>query len=279
MIANKVMADKIKIMFLGDIVGKPGRIAVKKYLSDPQNRADFIIANAENASHGFGLTKKNYNELLSYGIDCFTSGNHIWDKREIFKYIQSADKLIRPVNYPENTPGAGYGIFDKQSFKVGVINVLGRTFMNLIDSPWDVVERAIDKIKQETPIIIIDIHAEATAEKICIGKYFAKKGVSGIFGTHTHVQTADEEIFESCCGYITDAGFCGDANGVIGMDYEVSVKRLISSIPDRLDVADSGYSIVNGVVITVDVLTGKTEKIERINKRINIKEENDIMKG
>lgn len=276
-----MITKKIKIMFLGDIVGKPGRLAVQRFLSalGDDNKPDYIIANAENASHGFGLTLKNYNELLSYGIDSFTSGNHIWDKREIFQYIKDADKLVRPINYPDGTAGVGYRVYEKSGFKIGVINVLGRTFMGLIESPWKLLEDAINKIKEETPIIIIDVHAEASAEKICMGKYFAKMGVSAVFGTHTHVQTADECIYEGCCGYITDAGFCGDINGVIGMDYEVSVKRLITSIPERLDVCNSGETQINGVVITVDVLSGKTVSIERIKEVINISEENMIMKG
>lgn len=271
--------DKLKIMFLGDIVGKPGRTAVKKYVADlKNNKPDFIIANAENASHGFGLTQKNYNELLSYGINCFTSGNHIWDKREIFQYIDEADKLIRPINYPKGTHGCGYRIFETEKCKIGVINVLGRTFMGLIESPWEMITQAVEEIKKETPVIIIDIHAEATAEKICMAKYYAKQGVSAIFGTHTHVQTADERIYEDCCAYITDAGFCGDINGVIGMEYEASVNRMLTAIPERLDVADSGTSQINGVIVTVDVLTGKSESIERINEEI-ISEENNIMKG
>ena len=271
--------NTIKIMFLGDIVGKSGRLAVKNYVASLIEKPDFIIANAENASHGFGLTNKNYNELLSYGIDCFTSGNHIWDKREIFQYIDTADKLIRPINYPKGTHGRGYGIFETSKGKVGVINVLGRTFMGLVDSPWEMLSCAIEEIKKITPIVVIDIHAEATAEKISMAKYFALQGVSGIFGTHTHVQTADERIYENHCAYITDAGFCGDTNGVIGMEYETSVQRLITSIPERLEVADSGEYQINGVVITVDVLTGKAQSIKRINEKIIISEENTIMKG
>ncbi len=264
------MSDsKIKIMFLGDIVGKTGRLAVKKYIENikEDNKPDFIIANAENASHGFGLTQKNYNELISYGINAFTSGNHIWDKRDIFQYIKEADKLIRPINYPKGTHGEGYRIFETPKCKIGVINVLGRTFMGLIDSPWEILTETIEKIKKETPVIIIDIHAEATAEKICMAKYYAKLGVSGIFGTHTHVQTADERIYEDCCAYITDAGFCGDMDGVIGMEYEASVNRLLTSIPERLDVAASGNSQVNGVIVTIDCFTGKAEAIERINEK------------
>ena len=275
------MTNKITIMFLGDIVGKAGRHAVRDYiasLKEKGSKPEFIIANVENASHGFGLTQKNYNELLEYGIDAFTSGNHIWDKREIFNYIDEADKLIRPINYPKGTHGVGYRIFETEQGKIGVINVLGRTFMGLIDSPWEILNQAIEEIKKETPVVIIDIHAEATAEKICMAKYYAKMGVSCIFGTHTHVQTADETILEESCAYITDVGFCGDRNGVIGMEYESSVNRLITNIPDRLDVANSGESEVNGVIVTVDVLTGKSESIERINVN-NISEENMIMKG
>lgn len=261
-------------MFLGDIAGKPGRLAIKKYLDSLQiDKPDFIIANAENASHGFGLTRKNYEELLSYGIDCFTSGNHIWDKREIFQYINEADRLIRPINYPENTPGKGFTIIEKNNIKIGIINVLGRTFMQPFDSPWDMTAKAINEIKEITPLVFMDIHAEATAEKICIAKYFAKMGVTGIFGTHTHVQTADERIYEGCCAYITDAGFCGDFEGVIGMDYEASVNRLITLIPDRLDVANSGICQINGVIVTADIFEGKALNIERINEKIILNEE------
>ncbi len=274
------MKNKIKIMFFGDIVGKPGRNAVRRYIAGlGSDMPDFIIANVENASHGFGLTQKNYDELLSYGIDCFTSGNHIWDKREIFQYIDEADKLIRPINYPPNTKGAGYRVIEKNEIKIGVINVLGRTFMNMFESPWAFIEEAAQEIRKETNIIIMDIHAEATAEKICMAKYYAKQGFTGIFGTHTHVQTADEQIYEGCCAYITDAGFCGGTNGVIGMCYEASINRLMTAIPDRLDVTSSDENQVNGVLITVDVNTGAAEAIERINEKINVSEENIIMKG
>ena len=151
--------------------------------------------------------------------------------------------------------------------------------MGLYESPWHLLNEAIEEIKKETPIIIVDMHAEATAEKICIGKYCAKLGVSAFLGTHTHVQTADEQIFENCCAYITDAGFCGDVNGVIGMDYETSIGRLMSAIPDRLEVAYSGSSQVNGVILTVDISNGCAESIKRISEKIDISEGNTIMKG
>lgn len=261
------MTNKVNILFLGDIVGRAGRLVVQNYIANLSdlNRPDFIIANAENASHGFGLTEKNHNELISFGINCLTSGNHIWDKKEIFKYIDSSEHLIRPVNYPENTPGVGSRIFELTNCKIGVINILGRTFMNPIDSPWTTIKAEIEKIKEITPVIIVDFHAEASAEKICFGKYCADLGVSAVIGTHTHVQTADEKIINSTAAYITDVGFCGDANSVIGMDYETSLKRLVTSLPERFEVADTKESQLNGVNITVDFNTGCALNIERIN--------------
>ena len=207
----------LKILFFGDIVGKPGRNAVKFYLENlpEEEKPDFVIANVENASHGFGLTEKNYNELSSYGIDCMTSGNHIWDKKDIFNYIDTAGKLLRPLNYPQGVQGKGSAIFECGNYKIGVVNFLGRVFMNLVDDPFKIAEEEIKKLKEITPVVIVDFHAEATAEKICFAKYCAELGVSAFFGTHTHVQTADEKILNGM-GYITDAGFCGTIDSVIG---------------------------------------------------------------
>lgn len=272
------MTSKVNILFLGDIVGRAGRLVVQNYIANlsGSDKPDFIIANAENASHGFGLTEKNHNELVSFGINCLTSGNHIWDKKEIFKYIDSSECLIRPVNYPENTPGVGSRIFEFNNCKIGVINILGRTFMNPIDSPWTVIKTEIEKIKEITPVIIVDFHAEASAEKICFGKYCSDLGVSAVIGTHTHVQTADEKIINDKTAYITDAGFCGDTNGVIGMDYETSLRRLITSLPERFEVADTKELQLNGVNITVDSNTGCALKIERINYAKNFRD-NEIL--
>ena len=158
-------AKVIKVIFFGDVVGKPGRFAVRDYLAENSQKYDFVIANIENASHGFGLTEKNYNDFKTYGVNCMTCGNHIWDKKDIYTYIDSADCLLRPINYPKGTRGVGSRIFDMGSFKIGVINVLGRVFMNLVDSPWERVKEEIQRIKEITPVIVIDLHAEATAEK------------------------------------------------------------------------------------------------------------------
>lgn len=270
------MTNKIiKVIFFGDIVGKPGRFAVRDFLQkdDTFKNYDFIVANIENASHGFGLTEKNYKDFIEYGINAMTCGNHIWDKRDIYNYIDSADKLLRPVNYPQGTKGVGSRIFDMGDFKIGVINVLGRVFMNLVDSPWLIVKEEIERIKQITPIVVIDFHAEATAEKICFGKYCSELGASAFWGTHTHVQTADESIINGM-GYITDAGFCGASDGVIGMDYQTSLSRFLTAIPERYEVAKGETTQVNAVEVHIDSSSGKALSIKRIFcSRNNLEEE------
>ena len=213
--------DTLKILFFGDITGRLGRNAVKSFLASKENDADFVIANIENASHGFGLTKKNYLDLSASGINCFTSGNHIWDKKDIYEYINESENLVRPINYPIGTPGRGSQIFELNGAKLAVINVLGRVFMPPMDSPWQIVVDEINNLKkQNVEHIFIDFHAEATAEKICFAKYLAKEFnneenslIKGFFGTHTHVQTADEQIINGMA-YITDAGFCGKARAL-----------------------------------------------------------------
>jgi metallophosphoesterase (TIGR00282 family) len=259
------MPKQIKIVFFGDIVGKLGRKAAGECLLDMrsgENAPDFAIANAENASHGFGLTEKNYNELINDGFDCLTSGNHIWDKKDIFQYIKKADKLVRPINYPSKTQGVGSRVFEKDGVKIAVINVLGRVFMHPCDSPWDIVKKEVRKLKKITPIIIIDFHAEATAEKVCFARYCSELGVSAIFGTHTHVQTADERLINNTA-YITDAGFCGVSDSVIGMDYKTSLKRLATGLPERYEIPTSKDVQVNAVEVIIDSEDGKALGIKR----------------
>lgn len=274
----------VRILFFGDLVGRPGRFAVRDFLSeiripneleaDSNNIYDnnsrlafppsFIIANVENASHGFGLTEKNYKEISEYSVDCMTSGNHIWDKKEIFNYIDNADKLIRPFNYPAETPGVGSRIFEiENGIKIGVINALGRVFMSPVESPWSNVIQEIKRIKEITPIVILDFHAEATAEKICFAKYCSQFGLSAFVGTHTHVQTADEQIINNT-GYITDVGFCGSVQSVIGMEYSTSLNRFTTVIPERYEVADGNVVQVNAVEIEINPSNGHTVAIRRI---------------
>lgn len=266
----------LKLIFFGDIVGKPGRYAVRDFLAEHKGNYDFVIANVENASHGFGLTEKNYNDFKEFGINCMTCGNHIWDKKDIYNYIDESDCLIRPINYPKGTKGTGSRIFDFGEYKIGVINVMGRVFMNLIDSPWDIVEEEIKRIKDITPIVIIDFHAEATAEKICFGRFCAELGASAFFGTHTHVQTADEDI-KNTMAYITDAGFCGASDGVIGMDYSSSLTRFLTGIPERYEVAEGKTVQINAVEVEVDRLSGQALTIKRIFLKTGNKKEE--MKG
>ncbi len=266
--------ENLKILFFGDLVGKPGRFAVRNFLSENFNGIEntlsvpsthsFIIANVENASHGFGLTEKNYNDLCEYGVDCMTSGNHIWDKKEIFNYIDKADKLVRPFNYPANTPGSGSRIFEiGNGIKIGIINLLGRVFMSPVESQWDKAVEEIKRLKEITPVVIVDFHAEATAEKICFGRLCSELGVSAFFGTHTHVQTADEQVMNNM-GYITDAGFCGTADSVIGMDYKTSLNRFTTVVPERYDVADGNVVQINAVEVEVNPTNGHTVAIKRI---------------
>lgn len=266
--------ENIKLIFLGDITGRQGRNAVMSYIKSLQVKPDFIIANIENASHGFGLTKKNYEELTDAGIDCFTSGNHIWDKKDIYEYIDEALNLVRPINYPDGTRGCGVRIFEIKGQKLAVINALGRVFMPPIDSPWQVVTDKIKTLINEgVEHIIIDFHAEATAEKICFSKYLAHTFntnenaiIKGFFGTHTHVQTADEKIYTGMA-YITDAGFCGAVESVIGMEYETSLRRLSTSLPERYEIAESPLTQINGVEVLFD--RTKSTQIKRINLTVD----------
>ena len=271
----QITEDNKKIIFLGDITGRHGRIAVKSYLQSLKKGyttdtfTPFVIANIENASHGFGLTKKNYDDLSTV-INCMTSGNHIWDKKDIYEYINEAENLIRPINYPEGTPGKGSCVFEINGEKFAVINALGRVFMPPVDSPWQIVSDEINRLKNEgVTSIFIDFHAEATAEKICFSKYLAqefnteeKALIKGFFGTHTHIQTADEQIINGMA-YITDAGFCGSPEGVIGMDFSTSLKRLTTSLPERYEVAQGKLLQINGVEVLIDKT--KATQIKRIN--------------
>lgn len=279
--------NTVKILFFGDMVGRPGRSAVRDFMVNPKAfnyktepvenppvDTHFIIANVENASHGFGLTEKNYNELSEYGIDAMTSGNHIWDKKEIFNYINNVEKLLRPINYPNCKFGIGGKIFEKNGVKIGVISVLGRVFMNLVDSQWEIVQDEIKRMKEITPIVVVDFHAEATAEKICFGRFCAELGVSAFFGTHTHVQTADEMILNNM-GYISDAGFCGTVDSVIGMEYKTSLNRFLTSIPERYEVADGNIVQINAVEVEIDTDTGYAVAIKRIFCSRNNKEEEE----
>lgn len=267
------MSKELKVLFFSDIVGRPGRGAVKNFLSENKERFRdcFVIANVENASHGFGLTKKNHDEILSYGVNCMTSGNHIWDKKDVYSYINESEALIRPLNYHKTALGVGYRVFDE---KIIVINLLGKTFMQISNCPFATLEALLGEISPSSDkVIIVDFHAEASAEKVCFAKFAASLGVKAVLGTHTHVQTADERILDNKCAFITDVGFCGAFDSVIGMDYEASLKRLVTSIPERFDVAASASSQINACLVVFDQETGVAKSIERINLISEVKGE------
>lgn len=254
--------DKLSILFLGDVIGKPGRQVVVDYLNNLEKKPDLIIANVENAAHGFGLTKDIYTELKTAGIQVFTGGNHTFDRKEIFEFIDESPEIIRPANFPAQTPGKGYCLIETTKTKVGVLNIQGQVFMDNLDSPFAVADKILPELQSQTNVIFVDFHAEATAEKVGMGWYLDGK-VSALVGTHTHVQTADERILPGGTAFITDAGPCGPRDGIIGMDKDSVFRRMINHLPSRFEVA-SGPAKLHGVMIEVDPSSGKANKIERV---------------
>jgi metallophosphoesterase (TIGR00282 family) len=254
--------SSLKILFLGDVIGKPGRAVVKSYLSAQAQKADLIIANVENAAHGFGTTLSNLSELQECGIKVFTGGNHTFDRKEIFEFIDNEPNLLRPANYPLGTPGQGTCLIEVNGVKIGILNLIGRVFMEPLRSPFVVADELIAQLKKEAGIILVDFHAEATAEKIAMGLYLDGQ-VAAVLGTHTHVQTADETILPKGTAYITDVGCCGPYNGVIGMDRQGVFRRLIEQLPTRFEVAD-GPGMLNGVSVELDTANAKALSIERV---------------
>ena len=255
----------MKILAIGDIVGESGLSKLKEILPKviENENIDFTIVNAENTSSGMGLTIKDFNTLLKMKINTITMGNHTWGKKDIFTFIENP-KIIRPANYSKGLPGKGYNIYECKGKKIAVINLIGRTDMNVLsENPFLIADELVNKLNKEVDIIIIDFHAEATAEKIAMKHYLDGK-VNIIFGTHTHVQTADEEITDKGTGYITDLGMTGPKNSVIGMDVSVSIKRFLTSLPERYKLAD-GESIFNSCIFEIDETNCKTIKVYRIN--------------
>lgn len=259
----------LNILFIGDIVGRPGRNAVKELVKEYRNKykLDLVIANGENAAGGNGITKAIADELYDNYIDIITMGNHTWDKKEIFEFIDHEQYLIRPANYPPETPGRGYGIVKvKGGIKVAVINLSGRVFLPPLDCPFRKAIELLDEIKRETKISIIDFHAEATSEKVAFGWYMDGL-VSAVIGTHTHIQTADERILPQGTAYITDAGMTGPRDSVLGVEREMVIKKFISQMPVRFETA-KGDSQLNGILLEINEMTGKTESIKRIQDYI-----------
>jgi 2',3'-cyclic-nucleotide 2'-phosphodiesterase len=255
-----------RILFIGDIVGRPGRELVRRGLAAlvDLHQIDIVIANAENAAAGFGITREIGDQILGYGVDVMTSGNHIWDKKEAIAYIGVEPRLLRPANYPAGVPGQGsYLSRTADGRTVGVINVMGRVFMSSIDDPFAVVLREIEAMGQRTRVMFVDFHAEATSEKIAMGWHLDGK-VAAVVGTHTHVQTADERILPKGTAYLTDVGMTGPHDSVIGVEIEAALGRFLSGMPARFETASANPRL-NAVVVDADERSGLATSIDRLS--------------
>lgn len=254
----------MKILAIGDIIGSPGRTYLKENLKSikKENNIDFIIANGENSSGGLGMNLKSATELFDAGINAITLGNHTWRKKEILKIIDD-NRVIRPINYLENTPGKGYRIFNFNGKRILIINAVGRIYMDPVSNPFVAVRNAVNSLLDKADIIIVDFHAEATSEKKAMG-YLLDGKVNLVFGTHTHVQTADDIILPKGTAYITDIGMTGPKDSIIGADKSVVIESFLTEIPDKRPVA-SGECIFNGVIIEIDDDANKTTSITRLS--------------
>jgi 2',3'-cyclic-nucleotide 2'-phosphodiesterase len=257
----------LTVLFLGDIVGEPGRNAVSARLPElkEQYAIDFIVVNGENAAGGRGITGKITIDLLRAGVAVVTTGDHVWDQKDILSFIETEPRLLRPINYPAGAPGNGSIVLETAKGKVGVINVQGRTFMQpILDNPFHAVEAAVAKIREETPNIIVDFHGETTSEKIAMGRFLEGK-VSAVLGTHTHVQTADEQILPGGTAFLCDAGMCGPVNSILGRAVEPIMNRFVSNLPAAFPVA-AGEVRLHGALIEIDEKNGRALKISRVDE-------------
>ena len=256
----------VRILFIGDIVGRPGRELVRLGLQAivEHHQIDLVIANAENSAAGFGITREIGDQLLDWGVDVMTSGNHIWDKKEALDYIGAEPRLLRPANYPAGAPGNGsYLARTRDGRAVGVVNVMGRVFMLNIDDPFAVVLREIEALKQRTRVVFLDFHAEATSEKVAMGWHLDGK-VTAMVGTHTHVQTADERILPKGTAYLTDVGMTGPHDSIIGVEIAAALGRFLTALPQKFETA-TGNPRLNAVVVEADEKTGRATSIERLS--------------
>ncbi|HXC36276.1 MAG TPA: TIGR00282 family metallophosphoesterase [Candidatus Acidoferrales bacterium] len=262
----------MKLLFIGDIVGQPGRAAVKALLPVLLSRhsVDFVVANGENSAGGSGITPKTAEEIFSAGVDVITSGDHLWDQKEVMELLAKEKRFLRPMNYPAEVPGRGSGIFQLQNprsktTEIGVLNLQGRTFiMPALENPFTLALEEVRQMRQRTKIIFVDFHAEATSEKIAFGRMLDGQ-VSAVVGTHTHVQTADEQIFPGGTAYLTDAGFTGPHDSVLGREIEPVVRRFLTAMPQRFEVAKNRV-LLQGALINVDETSGNALQIQRVSE-------------
>jgi 2',3'-cyclic-nucleotide 2'-phosphodiesterase len=250
------------------VVGSPGRDVLKKHLAlaREQHHVDVVIANGENAAGGFGLTTQTAEEMFEAGVDFLTSGNHTWDKREFRNELDETDRILRPANYPPMLPGRGAGTITANGVTVGVVNLMGRVFMPPVDDPFRIGKAIVDELRAQTRVIVVDVHAEATSEKMALGR-FLDGSVSLLYGTHTHVQTSDEQIFAGGTAYLTDVGMTGPSEGVIGMESAAVLERFTNAVSERFAVQKTGTRQFCAAVATVDVASGRALDIKRINLR------------
>ncbi len=253
----------MKVLIIGDVVGKPGRVILNEYLERRSAEYDFVIVNGENAAGGFGLTEKISEVFFGMGVDMITTGNHVWDKKEMYEYLQKTDKVIRPLNYPKGVPGVGYTILTAgNGEKVAVVNLLGRVFMPQVDCPFQRFDEILEEVRKETRNIIVDFHAEASSEKMAMGWYLDGR-VSIVFGTHTHIQTSDSRILHKGTGYITDIGMTGAHDGIIGMTVGSVLPKFLTGLPSRFEVCEDNIRL-NGLEIELDT-DGTCISVERID--------------
>jgi metallophosphoesterase (TIGR00282 family) len=257
------MPSSMKVLFLGDVVGNPGRRAVAQYIKTVS--ADFVIVNGENLAGGIGITPSTAIEMFELGVDAMTTGNHVWKKKEMGQFLMQEQRVVRPLNYPQGAPGSGYTILKKRELSLCVANIEGRIFMGSLDCPFHAMERFLES-NNKMPILV-DFHAEATSEKIAMG-WFLDGKVSALVGTHTHVQTSDERILPGGTGYLTDAGMTGPVDSVIGMAKEGVLKRFVTQLPQKFEVGKDDIE-VQGVYITIDALSNKCLKIERVREKVS----------
>ena len=260
----------MKILLIGDIVGRPGRVIVERSLIAlrDERQIDLVVANCENAAGGAGITPSTADDLFRAGVDVLTSGNHVWKKKEAFELLKLDHRVIRPANYPDGAPGSGSTIVETLSGqKVGVLNVMGRVFMEALDCPFRAAERELARLTLVTPVVIVDMHAEATSEKVAMG-WFLDGKVSCVFGTHTHIPTADERILPNGTAFITDVGMTGPYDSVIGRRVDQILERFLRQLPMRSEVAEGNVQL-RGLIVDVDPKTGKAQSVERITQHLN----------
>lgn len=268
-IGGPMEVTHLRILFIGDIVGNPGRKAAKEVIASIRRERpfDYCIANGENSAGGSGITYVVAQELYKIGIDAITLGNHAWSKKEVTNFIDSDSKVVRPANYPADIPGKGSTIIDG---KLGIVNILGRVYMDAVDCPFKAAEREIEYLKSFVNVVIVDMHAEATSEK-CAMAWILDGRVSCVLGTHTHVQTADERIFPCGTGFITDVGMTGPYEGIIGVERQLVIEKFLTHMPVKFEVARGSVQF-NAVYLNIDDKNGKTLEIQRISKVFNLQE-------